>query len=261
MLRCAAVRAVEIDVRRNAFRASQTRCVDRHERLAIQLEAHVDAVSGRAGHLADDHPLGLGQRVDERTLARVAPADDRDLHRLQLGRRLLLAFGGEPFQDQVQQFVPSTVLGRAGAHDASATQPVKLVGLGVHAHRVGLVGDAQYGDVQVAQPLRDLLIQRHDASPGIDHEQHHTRRFQGRGDLLLDVGREIVRVFDAHAAGVDQLEVAVVQAHQVRHAVARHAGRVIDNREPLADEPIEEARFADIGPADDDNLWYSHDAA
>ena len=33
-------------------------------------------------------------------------------------------------------------------------------------------------------------------------------------------------------------------------AVARQAGHVIDKREPLAREPVEYGRFADIGPAD-----------
>ena len=36
-------------------------------------------------------------------------------------------------------------------------------------------------------------------------------------------------------------------------AVARHAGLVIDQRELLPDQPVEQRRFADIGPADDGN--------
>ena len=68
-----------------ALRAAQAGRVDGDERFAVELEPHVDAVARGAGDLADDHPLGLGQRVDERALADVAAADDGHLH-LRLGR-------------------------------------------------------------------------------------------------------------------------------------------------------------------------------
>ena len=69
---------------------------------------------------------------------------------------------------------------------------------------------------------------------------------------------EIVHVGDAHAARVDQLEEAVVVAHQVRDAIARDAGLVVDDGDPHAGEPIQHAAFADVGPADDDDLRNAH---
>ena len=70
---------------------------------------------------------------------------------------------------------------------------------------------------------------------------------------------EVVHVGDAHAAGVDQLEEAVVVAHQVREAVAGDAGLVVDDGDADAGEPIEHAALADVGPADDDDLGNAHD--
>ena len=40
--------------------------------------------------------------------------------------------------------------------------------------------------------------------------------------------------------------------------VAGDAGRSIDDGQPLADQPIEQARFANIWPADDHNLRNTH---
>ena len=84
-------------------------------------------------------------------------------------------------------------------------------------------------------------------------------RIDRQVDLVLDVPREVVHVGDAHAAGVDQLEEAVVVAHQVRDAVARDARLVVDDGNAHAGEPVKHAAFADVGPADDDDLRNAHD--
>src|SRR5207249_4174187 len=68
--------AVKLDVGADAALAADAGRVDGDKDLAVALEADVDAVAGGAGHLADDHALALGQAVDERALAGVAPADD-----------------------------------------------------------------------------------------------------------------------------------------------------------------------------------------
>ena len=49
------------------------------------------------------------------------------------------------------------------------------------------------------------------------------------------------------------------KGEQVGHPVAGHAGGRIDDGDPLAGQPIEEARLAHVGPADDDNLWNTHE--
>ena len=52
------------------------------------------------------------------------------------------------------------------------------------------------------------------------------------------------------AGGIDHGEVEVAEPACAFAAVARHAGRIVDQRELLADQPVEQRRFADIGPAD-----------
>ena len=135
--------------------------VDGDERLAVALEAHVHAVARRAGHLADDHPLALGQAVDERALAGVAPADDGQLQGRVLRRRLQRFRRRQPFGDQVEQLVAVAVLLGADADQLAAAELVELGGLRVELGRVALVGDADDRLVDVAQPAGDLLVERH----------------------------------------------------------------------------------------------------
>ena len=110
-----------------------------------------------------------------------------------------------------------------------------------------------------AQPAGNVLVERQHALAGIDDEQNHVGRVDRQVDLLFDVPREIVHVGDAHAAGVDQLEEAVVVAHEVRDAIARDARLVVDDGDPHAGEPIQHAALADVWPADDDYLRNAHE--
>src|SRR5690606_24613053 len=56
------------------------------------------------------------------------------------------------------------------------------------------------------------------------------------------------------AGGVDCLEFEPQQAGVTQAPVARHAGPVVDQRQLLADQSVEQRRLADIWPADDDHL-------
>jgi hypothetical protein len=70
-------------------------------------------------------------------------------------------------------------------------------------------------------------------------------------DLRLDVFPQQRLVDHAEAAGVDQLEASVAALHGHCDAVTGDAGRRLDDRNAAAGEPVEQARLADVGPADD----------
>src|SRR5206468_7814284 len=59
-------------------------------------------------------------------------------------------------------------------------------------------------------------------------------------------------------AGVGQLEEAEAGLDERGEAVARDAGRGIDNGDALARQPVEERRLADVGSADDGNHGDGH---
>ncbi len=77
-------------------------------------------------------------------------------------------------------------------------------------------------------------------------------------DLLLDLLGQIVDVLDADPAGIDQFDEALAELNEVGDAIAGHAGGRIDDGQPLAGEPVEKARLAHIGPADDGDLRNTH---
>ncbi len=111
-----------------------------------------------------------------------------------------------------------------------------------------LVGDEQHRLVDAAQAAGDLLVEGHQAVAGIDDEQDQVGLVDGDVDLAFDVAGQIVDVLDAHAAGVDDFEVAIADLDGCRQAIAGHAGRGIDDGDAPARQPIEERRFADVGP-------------
>ncbi len=53
------------------------------------------------------------------------------------------------------------------------------------------------------------------------------------------------------ARGIDHREGEIAEARLPFAAVARHARPVVDQRKPLADQPVEQRRLADIRPPDD----------
>ncbi len=165
---------------------------------------------------------------------------------------------GQAFDDHVEQLLVIPILPRAGADQLALAELVKFVGLGVELRVVGLVGHAKNRHVDVPQPAGHFFVERHQTVARIDYEQNHRGRFDRRVDLIFDVLGEVVGIVDAHAARIDQFEVPLPVAEQIGHAVAGDARGGIDDRQSLADEPIEQARFAHVGAADDDDLWNSH---
>ena len=256
----AALRPVEpvvLNVLADALAAADARGVDRRERLAVHFESDVDAVARGSRHLADDHPLVLDQRVDERAFADVAPPDDRHFH---FGRLLV----GSPVrrrqlgQDGLEQLVLVPVLLRADAQHVCRAQPIELVRLRIELRSVGFVRDEQHRTVDQTQPPGDFLVQGDQSAARVQHEYDHIRLVQSNGDLLFDLVAQVVDVVDADAACVDQLETAVPVLDHIRHPVASHPGHVVDNGQASTGEPVEDTGLADVRPAHNDYLRNAH---
>jgi len=79
------------------------------------------------------------------------------------------------------------------------------------------------------------------------------------GERLGDRGgAPEIHVGDAHAAGIDQLEEAIVVTHEVREAIAGDAWLVVDDGDPDAGEPVQHAAFANVWPTNDYYLRHAH---
>ena len=101
--------------------------------------------------------------------------------------------------------------------------------------------------------IRKGAIVRRKAGTGVDHEHQGVGEAdRGFGLLLHPRGQ---RSLDAlvKACGVDDGEFEIAETPLTLAAIAGHAGFIIHQRELLPDQPVEQRRFSDIGPADDGN--------
>ncbi len=108
--------------------------------------------------------------------------------------------------------------------------------------------------MHLAQALGEDPVQRGDAFAGVHHEHDQFGVFQRGLGLLAHPGFQAVVGDVLVARRVDQRQVHVADIAVGVAPVAGHAGAIIDKREALADEAVEQCRFAHIGAADNRDL-------
>ena len=95
------------------------------------------------------------------------------------------------------------------------------------------------------------------SSPGVipirvsSDEQHEVGLGDRASRLLRDLLRQRRRVGDVDAAGVHEQESVAGPLADDLLPVARHAGRLVDDRLARAGQPVDEGRLADVREADD----------
>jgi hypothetical protein len=101
-----------------------------------------------------------------------------------------------------------------------------------------------------AQPAPDLLVERNHSGPRVDQEQRDVGLAHRRTGLRAHAAGQRIGVFILIARGIDDPEVEPEQVRLALAPVAGHAGAIVDQRQPPADQAIEQGGFADIRPAD-----------
>lgn len=123
------------------------------------------------------------------------------------------------------------------------------------AWRLGFVGDHYDAPARHTQDLRDLLIERIDPGLRIDDEDYNVGFLRSGFGLPPCRFREFVTVRGVRiridTRRVDHAERAATPFAQRVEPVARHAGRVLDDREALSDQPVEEGTLPDVWTSDD----------
>ncbi len=163
---------------------------------------------------------------------------------------------------QLQELLLVAVLLR---RDVDRLAPAELVELAAPLVELGVSAlfiTRMTGVFGVAEPLGDLLVQRHHAVADVDDEEDQVGLVHRGLDLPLDVLAEVVAVDHADPAGVHQLEepglVVVPELDQGADAVAGHARHVVDDGDPATGQPVEQRRLADVRPTDDHDLRECH---
>ena len=99
----------------------------------------------------------------------------------------------------------------------------------------------------------DLLVLFRDAFHGVQHQKDHIAAVhgpQGADDGIFFNGF-VDLAFPTHAGGVDEEIGLAVLFHRHVDGVPGSAGHIADDAPGLADDVIEDGRFAHVGPADD----------
>ena len=189
--------------------------VDEPPGAAAELDQLVDRVDRRAGDVVDDDAVRPGQLVEQRRLAHVGLADDRDPAR-PLGLAVVHVRGlGQRGQDRVEHVARAApVQGGDGVRLPQAEVPQRRR-LGLAAQVVDLVRGEDDGLPGAAQDLHDGLVGVGDADRRVDDEQHRV----GDGDGDLRLGRDALvqpAGVGVPAAGVDDGEGAAVPVRRRR---------------------------------------------
>ena len=115
---------------------------------------------------------------------------------------------------------------------------------------LALVGDQDRRLAGLAHEIGKGAILRRRAGARIDKKKHRIGlRDRGRR-LRLHSRRQAFAFGVFEAGGIDRFEGQIAELGLAFAPVARHARLIVDQREAAADKPVEQRRFADIGPAD-----------
>ena len=242
--------------------AAQARGVVDAEAPAAPVEIDGDRVARDAGLRAGQQPILAEQAVDQRRLAGVRPSDDRDADRARVGvvgsfdrPRALGARGrGLLGQRRAQRVVeigqPLAVLG-GDRRPARRARAHRLRARPLAGPAFALVGDDDRGLARPAHQIGEGAVGRRRAGAGIDQEEDRIGLRDRRLGLRPHAAGEAFGRRLLEARGVDDGEGEIAEPRRALAAVARDAGLVVDQRQPPADQPVEQRRLADIRPADD----------
>ena len=127
----------------------------------------------------------------------------------------------------------------------------RLIGAGHADFAFGFIGDQHHRHLAPTQQLGEMPVERGHARPRVDHHQHDIG-LADRALGLLAHARQQAAILDIlEPGGIDNREIEPGQARPALAPVTRDAGQIVDKRQLLADQTVEQRRLADIRPADD----------
>ena len=142
------------------------------------------------------------------------------------------------------------MLGRDAQRLAQAQRPA-LDRAGLAGPPLGLVGDKDDVAGAPAQDVGEVFVGRGDARAGVDHEQADIGLIDRAFGQAAHPALQAVILGHLEPGRIDHHKAQIAQPPGPFAQVARDAGPVIDQREALAHQPVEQGGLADIRPPDD----------
>ena len=191
-------------------------------------------------------PASRLSRLDLPTLGRPTSATRRGPA---LGVGSVGGDGRQHLEHGVERVAAAAAVHRRDRPRLTEAEAPQHGGVGLAALVVDLVGDEHDRLARPAQQLDDGLVVVGGADRRVDDEHHDVGELDGDLGLLghpqVDAGR-----VGLPAAGVDDGEAATRPLPLVGDPVTGDAGHVLDDGLTAPQDAVDEARLADVGPAD-----------
>ena len=178
-----------------------------------------------------------------RILGHITPA------RLGLDHRRAVPRAGRLLDDLRHLADAETMLGRDRQRLAE-TERIGFVQTGLRRAALAFIRGEDHWLAGAAHQLGEDLIGRNHPRPRIDHEQNEIGLGDGRFSLLAHARRQPL-VPGLQSRGIDEGDGAGPEFGLGLAPIARQARLIVDQRELLADELVEQGGLADIRPSDD----------
>ena len=203
--------------------------------------------------------------IDQRGLARIGAADNGDpngplrrppilLDHLVIVELFALVDGrGHQRTQRVIEIAQALAMFGRDLDRLAKPQRVSFHRAGIALLALALVGDENHGLVGAAREVGKGAIVRRKPCARVDHKHQGVGEADRRFRLLLHSRGQRALGALVEASSIDDGEFEIAKTRLTFAAVARDTGFVIDERELLPDQPIEQRRFSDIGPADNGN--------
>lgn len=230
--------------------ATQPGRVDETPRLAVQFDQRVHRIDGGARHIVHHRPLVTGQPVQQRALADVGLADQRDAPRSTAPARVDLGDLRQLGQHMVEQIGDTAAVHGADRVRLPQPQRPQFGGIGFPALAVDLVGRQIHRLAGALQLLGRGLIRGGGPGGGVDHHDDRVGGLHGHRGLLGDLLLQTLRI-GFPPAGVLHHEAAARPVGVIGHPVAGYPGDVLHHRFPAPEDPVHQRRLAHVGPPDD----------
>ena len=147
----------------------------------------------------------------------------------------------------------------AGDADGVAqAELIEIVDFVLHAHVVDLVDHQHDRLAGAAEHIGDGLVVGGESLPAVHEEQYHVAGLYGDFGLPAHLLEQRIVACGVYAAGIDHCKAVVLPFAVGVHAVARHAGRILDDGDAPSRHFIEKRRFADVRPSHDGHERFCH---
>ena len=130
------------------------------------------------------------------------------------------------------------------------TERVGIIHAGFGAARFGLVGDQNNLLARTPHEIGEGYVGRRDAGLGVDKEEDEISFADGKFRLGTHAAFERFAVNLLEPCRIDDIELQIVKLGAMDAAIAGDAGKVVDERDLAADEPVEQRGLTDIRTAD-----------